>query len=109
MVEVHYCYLLVSEENNRLTYIGYTTNLDKRLKQHNGELVGGAKATRKAKDWHIHAYVSFESKQEAMSFEWLWKHEKRNGKWYRTKPGIENKMKRLNEINEMKGGVISFQ
>ena len=38
----HYCYFLQSK--NR-TYNGYTVDLHRRLRQHNGELAGGAKVT----------------------------------------------------------------
>jgi len=39
-----YVYVLVCADNS--FYCGITTNLKKRLKQHNGEIKGGAKYTR---------------------------------------------------------------
>jgi putative endonuclease len=39
-----YVYLLRCADNT--LYCGITTNLNKRLRQHNGELVGGAKYTK---------------------------------------------------------------
>ena len=39
-----YVYVLLCADNS--LYCGITTNLKKRLKQHNGELKGGAKYTR---------------------------------------------------------------
>jgi len=39
-----YVYLLRCADNS--LYCGITTNLKKRLRQHNGELVGGAKYTK---------------------------------------------------------------
>ena len=42
----YYCYILY---NNNKTYAGYTTNLHRRLRQHNMEISGGAKATRMMK------------------------------------------------------------
>ena len=39
-----YVYVLLCADNS--LYCGITTNLEKRLKQHNGELKGGAKYTR---------------------------------------------------------------
>ena len=39
----YFVYLLKS--TNGSTYIGATVNLDRRLRQHNGELVGGAIST----------------------------------------------------------------
>jgi len=39
-----YVYLLRCADNS--LYCGITTNLEKRLRQHNGELIGGAKYTK---------------------------------------------------------------
>lgn len=64
------CYLLAS--GNR-TYIGITNHLSRRIRQHNGELAGGAKYTR-GKQWRVVCYVGyFSTKQEAMRFEWRYK------------------------------------
>ena len=35
------------------TYTGITTDLSRRLRQHNGELRGGARATRHGGPWHV--------------------------------------------------------
>ncbi len=40
---MNYCYLIFTEEGQ--TYVGATTEPDRRLRQHNGELTGGARAT----------------------------------------------------------------
>ena len=71
-----FVYLLLS--TNKSTYIGATVNLDRRLRQHNGEIVGGAKATKialkKGQVWERACYVSgFPSWQCALQFEWKWK------------------------------------
>jgi len=73
------CYLLKSETSNR-TYIGVTTNLKKRLRQHNGEICGGAKYTRSNRPWKPVLYVSgFYTKNQALSFEYRVK-KKKNSK-----------------------------
>jgi len=94
----YHCYLLYSESTNR-TYIGMTNNIEKRVKQHNGELVGGAKATKGVMDWKYYIYVGyFENKSKAMRFEWLWKHAKsKNGKWHHT-IGLNKRLERLNNL-----------
>lgn len=102
---MYYCYLIVSQSHPTYTYIGITNNLEKRLKQHNGLLKGGAKCTRKFKDWIFFKIIKFTnedesiSKSNACSFEWNVKHYKTSkGTWYRTKSGIENKIKRIYDI-----------
>jgi structure-specific endonuclease subunit SLX1 len=71
-----YVYLLVCDDGS--TYVGATVNLDRRLRQHNKELVGGARATGrkidKGQSWRRHCYVSgFPDWQAALQFEWRWK------------------------------------
>lgn len=71
---MYYVYLLQSTINNR-TYCGSTNNLDKRLRQHNGEIKGGAKSTSKYRPWNIICYVEgFIDKKHALRFEYQWKH-----------------------------------
>ena len=66
-----YCYLLQCDNK---TYVGATVDPDRRLRQHNGELSGGAKATRGGV-WTRKALVGpFEDNHKALSFEWHWKY-----------------------------------
>ena len=72
-----YVYLLVSTKGN--TYVGATVDLNRRLRQHNKEIKGGAHATGikvgQGEIWTRAAYVSeFPSWQAALQFEWRWKH-----------------------------------
>lgn len=71
---VVYCLSTVSEPIQ--TYIGATLNPERRLRQHNGILVGGAKATgRRPGDWYrVCRVTNFLSFRTALSFEWHWKH-----------------------------------
>ncbi|MDA0666275.1 MAG: GIY-YIG nuclease family protein [Planctomycetota bacterium] len=45
-------YLLRSTKEER-TYVGVTVDMERRLRQHNGELPGGAKATRRGRPWAL--------------------------------------------------------
>jgi structure-specific endonuclease subunit SLX1 len=72
-----FVYLLVSSDN--ATYIGATVDLDRRLRQHNKEIVGGAHATgmkvAKGETWRRHCHVAgFPDWTAALQFEWRWKH-----------------------------------
>ena len=70
-----YCYIVRSCKK---TYIGYTVNPNRRIRQHRGELKGGAKATSCAKDWEFLAIITSDSpiftKILALSIEWHLKH-----------------------------------
>lgn len=55
------------------TYVGFTTDVERRLKQHNREKAGGARATQ-GKTWkRIVTVTGFPTKQSALQFEWKWK------------------------------------
>lgn len=62
-------YVLLSADGRR-TYVGITSNLDRRLEQHNGERPGGAKATRAGRPWTIGiTHGPFEDRGEAQRVE----------------------------------------
>lgn len=67
------CYLLATCSGNEKTYVGITPDLDRRLRQHNGEISGGAAAT-KGLAWERVAHVKgFPDHRAALQFEWRWK------------------------------------
>ena len=75
-----YVYLL--ESTNNCTYIGATTDLDHRLRQHNMELKGGAVATslkvKQGETWNRVCHIEgFPTWSEALKFEWAWKFQSR--------------------------------
>ena len=88
---MNYCYLLYIPGTNR-TYIGATNDPAHRLRQHNGELAGGAKAT-KGKQWTQAFYVSgFPDWSNTLQFEWAWKRQSRN------QPGLKGKIVGLRKL-----------
>lgn len=93
-----FCYLLDSPIGP--TYVGSTVDLDRRLRQHNCEISGGAKATRVVCQtyggpaWHRELHVcGFPSEGEALRFEWRWK--ALTKKQSRRLPPIERRFKAL--------------
>jgi predicted GIY-YIG superfamily endonuclease len=68
-------YVLSSIPRPHRTYCGVTNDLKHRLRQHNGEIKGGAVATRTDRPWKLSALaVGFgDDKSTAMRFEWFCK------------------------------------
>lgn len=74
-----YVYLLKSSGGS--TYVGATVDVNRRLRQHRGELSGGARATarknQKGEEWNRVCFVGPFEKRDALRFEWRWKHTSR--------------------------------
>ena len=73
-----YCvYLLTSGTSRPGTYKGCTNNLRRRVRQHNGEIKGGARSTtrrRQCHPWKVACVASNLTHKEALRLEWSWKH-----------------------------------
>ena len=71
------CYLLRSKHPSYKNhcYVGFTVDPPHRLKQHNGEIVGGAFMTHTKRPWEMTMVVyGFPSRKLALRFEWSWQH-----------------------------------
>ena len=97
----NYCYIVRIKEKER-TYVGYTIEPERRIKQHNGILKGGAKATSISNQWQFLAIITSDSplftKCLALSIEWHLKHpegKKRTTSLYR---GVDGKLKSIIEV-----------
>jgi predicted GIY-YIG superfamily endonuclease len=95
-----YCYIVYSPSKNR-TYVGYTIEPSRRIRQHRGELKGGAKATSCASDWVFLAIITSTSdtftKILALSIEWHLKHpsgRKRDPTYW----GVDGRLKGIIEV-----------
>lgn len=63
---MYYVYILQSQSDPEKVYVGYTTNLQKRLTAHN---TGGSVYTANYRPWDLLTCIQFQSKQKAMEFE----------------------------------------
>lgn len=81
--------------NGRSTYAGVSPDPARRLRQHNGEIRGGAKyTTGRGPGWsHVCLVRGFRNKIEAMQFEWAVKHVPP-----RDAGGIANRLQKLNVV-----------
>lgn len=66
-------YLLLNSAHTR-TYVGATVDPIRRLRQHNQEIVGGARATSHDQWTHACIIYGFPDERAALQFEWMWKH-----------------------------------
>ena len=69
-----YVYVIGSKKKNKVTYVGWTNNLKKRIYRHNLGL--GAKFTRGRK-WKMLYFESFDTKIKAMKREFVLKKDKK--------------------------------
>lgn len=69
---MHYCYILYNIKQPQKTYVGYTTNPLRRIRQHNGIISGGAKATSGKGEWAFLVLITSQSfnTHTGLSFEW---------------------------------------
>ena len=100
---MNYCvYLLISKNKNRVfTYVGYTNNMERRLKLHN--ISKGAKYTRGRK-WFVYHKEIFSSKSEAMSREYELKKDKKFRNLLKENPTIkaqQNKSQKSDRLKEI--------
>lgn len=68
------CYCLRSVTARARTYFGTTHDLVHRLRQHNGVIKGGARATSTTRPWRVALVVrGFSDRSAALRFEWFCK------------------------------------
>ena len=67
------CYC-IQNENKKKTYVGATNNFDKRIRQHNSIISGGAKSTKGHIWFPLIHIIGFDDRKSLLQFEWQWKH-----------------------------------
>ncbi|KMZ57268.1 Structure-specific endonuclease subunit slx1 [Zostera marina] len=96
------CYLLCSTSPRfkGQTYIGFTTNPRRRIRQHNGELTSGAIRTKRKRPWEMVLCIhGFPTNVSALQFEWAWQHPKeslavrKSAATMKSLSGVANKVK----------------
>lgn len=92
----HSCYMIKSQLCDRV-YVGYTIDFKHRIRQHNGEITGGAKKTSKHRPWEpICIIKGFLDKSSALRFEWKLQHIKI--RLDRRKSNVQHYIERLNYL-----------
>ena len=81
--EKPWTFYVIWHEATGATYAGVSPDVHRRLRQHNGELAGGAKYTtsKGPGGWtHVCFVHGFQTKQQVLQFEWAVKHQPPRGK-----------------------------
>ncbi len=96
--EFYKVYVLYHINSNK-TYVGSTNNLNKRIRQHNSEIKGGAKyTTRNGNEWkYLYFITGFPDHQNALQAEWKLKNLQRK----QTKKDVEGRLKSLIEFSKL--------
>ena len=98
----YFVYLI--EATNGRTYIGATINLNRRIRQHNCEIKGGALATsievKKGEKWNYVCYIeNCPTWNAALQCEWKWKYISRQIQ--KTNPTQNPKERRLDALERL--------
>lgn len=95
------CYVLysINPKYKNHTYIGKTNDLTRRLRQHNGEIAGGARSTKATQP---HEYLckicGFETESQALKYEWSFKHPDRKRKHNGKYSGILGRLRAIEHV-----------
>jgi predicted GIY-YIG superfamily endonuclease len=111
VIKPSYVYFL--ESTTGKTYIGATIDLERRLRQHNGELSGGAIQTTTrvlcGETWERICYVDgFPSWTGALQFEWRWKSLSRGERGRTPRQRRFKALKRLFDLGQSTTAAIPF-
>ena len=99
--KTYFCYILQQKDKlNSLNYVGYTVNYNRRIRQHNGIIKGGAFFTKNRGPWEFLCVMTCPSWNNirAMQVEWLAKHPTRTRKRPKCFSGSIGRINSLLEI-----------
>ena len=101
-----FVYLLESSSKHA-TYVGATVNLERRLRQHNKEISGGAHATgakvARGETWRRVCHITgFPTWQAALQFEWRFKQLTRRERSDVSQTPLERRQAALNKLINLK-------
>lgn len=101
MSKPFYCYLLrsLNPHYKNQTYGGSTNDLKRRIRQHNGEIAGGAKTTKGKGPWQYYVLLEgFSTYNEALSCEWRIKHPTNSKRRPKKYSGVEGRVLSMNLV-----------
>lgn len=94
-----YLVYLLQHQNLNRTYLGITNNLSRRIRQHNGEIKGGARATKiflKQGFWYPIGVIYCQDKRQALSRERTLKNLHKKGKG---DTALDKRLYLINQLN----------